>query len=125
MKIIVTGSRDWALQEHVRDALKLYWRTSCLRLEHMVLVHGDCPTGADHFADMWGADYLDEEPRRYPADWKTQGRAAGPIRNQQMVDENLDADYVLGFPLGESRGTRGCMTYAESKGLKVINLGER
>lgn len=42
-----------------------------------------------------------------------------------MIDENLDADYVLAFPLGESRGTRRCMTYAESKGLTVVNLGER
>jgi hypothetical protein len=41
-----------------------------------------------------------------------------------MVDANLDADHVLGFPLGRSPGTRGCMAYAAERGLTVLNLGD-
>lgn len=29
---------------------------------------------------------------RYPADWATHGPAAGPIRNQQMIDEGNPTD---------------------------------
>jgi hypothetical protein len=32
---------------------------------------------------------------------------------------------VLAFPLGESRGTRGCMKLAKEAGLNVINCGEK
>jgi hypothetical protein len=38
----------------------------------------------------------------FPADWKTFGRAAGPIRNRQIVDT---ADSVVAFWNGRSRGT--------------------
>jgi hypothetical protein len=39
----------------------------------------------------------------YPADWKTHGRAAGPIRNKQMVDSGIDAAVI--FWDQKSRGT--------------------
>ncbi len=33
--------------------------------------------------------------KEYPADWGKYGKAAGPIRNQQMLDENPDIDLVI------------------------------
>lgn len=124
MKLIITGSRDWEDVDYICDALDLFSKRSfCVEL-----IHGACPTGADDMAQYW-ADYCNaSEVRsvgvtRYPADW-SQGKKAGPERNKFMVSENLDADYVLAFPLGESRGTRHCMAYAKSMGLTVVNLGE-
>lgn len=91
-----------------------------------VVVHGDCPTGADRYASEWcrearfnGLHVIEEA---HPADWGKHGKAAGPIRNQQMVD--LGADVVLAFPLGESRGTRHCMAAAEKAGIPVISYGD-
>lgn len=40
--------------------------------------------------------------KEFPADWKTHGRAAGPIRNKQMADY---ADALLLIWDGESRGS--------------------
>lgn len=140
MKLIVTGSRDWELANYIWDWLNVFRHTSYLQLEKLELAHGDCLTGADRLTDQWAALYLIGEPKRYPADWhrpcqktcthkpRKPGEkcvGAGPARNIQMIDDNLDADYVLGFPLGKSKGTRGCMRYAKLQGLNVINLGEK
>jgi hypothetical protein len=54
------------------------------------------------------------------ADWNNHGNAAGPLRNQQMVElikEKGGRVFVLHD--GESRGTKHCKEYAESKGLEV------
>lgn len=136
MKLIVTGSRNWTDEAWIQHHLWKYTHEYMYPIsysqwnvknpETVTLVHGACSAGADAIADDWArvreADAL--IVLRYPADW-SQGKKAGPERNRRMIDENLDADYVLAFPLGESRGTRHCMNYAASKGLTVINLGER
>ncbi|MEU9871140.1 DUF2493 domain-containing protein [Actinomadura sp. NPDC048021] len=122
MKLIVTGSRDWKDWYYIWSALELFTRFS----ERVTLVHGDCPDGVDSHADDWGeTNAAFVGIIRYPADWNKYGKAAGPKRNKQMVNDHLDADYVLAFPLGESKGTRGCMKYAKWMGLDVINLGEK
>ncbi|BBX09437.1 hypothetical protein MAIC_42400 [Mycolicibacterium aichiense] len=53
----------------------------------------------------------------HPADWDQYGKAAGHIRNNHMV--SLGADLCLPFPLGESRGTRGCMLAAQKAGIPM------
>lgn len=128
MRILVTGSRDWTDRDAVYHALNQICEERGLNYipdEHgntmpdpskVTVVHGACPTGADIIADDWciSADFLAE---RHPADWGTHGKAAGPIRNQEMVD--LGADICLAFPLGASRGTRDCMRRAEAAGIPV------
>ena len=115
-RILVTGSRDWDDVEAMIEVLAPYNITRDVK----TLVHGGA-RGADAIAAEialalgW---YMEE----YPADWETHGKAAGPIRNQQMVD--LGADVCLAFPKGESRGTRHCMKAAEKAGIRVINYGE-
>lgn len=118
-RILITGSRDWTDLTIIQNAITVHtlgkskWRTT--------IVHGACPTGADYLAAKFALDKgLNVEA--YPADWDKYGRAAGPMRNQRMVD--LGADICLAFPLGESRGTRHCMKAAEKAGIKVINYGD-
>jgi hypothetical protein len=81
-----------------------------------VLVSGNCPTGADAIAErFWEANGMPVE--RHPADWKTFGKAAGPKRNQEMVD--LGADVCLAFPMKGSRGTMHCMKAAKAAGIPL------
>ncbi|WP_026415469.1 SLOG family protein [Actinomadura oligospora] len=123
MKIIVTGSRDWEDYTHIWKSLYVF---TAYDEDPLVLVHGNCATGADAMADDWGKLNLPGECIwRYPANWGAFGRAAGPMRNQLMLRAHSDADFVLAFPLGASQGTRGCMRSASETGLTVINLGER
>lgn len=52
----------------------------------------------------------------YPADWKKYGGAAGPIRNQQMLDEGKP-DLVVAFPGGS--GTADMVRRARAAGVPV------
>lgn len=53
--------------------------------------------------------------KRFPADWKSHGRAAGPIRNEPMAEY---ADGVALFPGG--RGTASMKREAAKRGLRVF-----
>jgi hypothetical protein len=57
----------------------------------------------------------------HPADWKVKHRAAGPIRNQEMVDSG--ADLCLAFMSENSRGARDCASRAEAAGIRTIRYG--
>jgi len=126
MRILVTGSRVWPDSKEVQARIVQVIVNQPYGT-HVVVVHGDCPTGADRAAreflddiEKQNLDYISQET--HPADWNKHGKAAGPLRNQEMVD--LGADVCLAFPLGESRGTRDCMRRAEAAGIPVINYGE-
>lgn len=111
-RVLVTGSRAWADRAVVEHALGVafgLWRP-------MVVVQGGCPTGADRMAWEW-AWRAGVPCEVWPADWAAHGRAAGPLRNQAMVDAG--ARYVLAFPLPGSRGTEDCVRRAEAAGIPV------
>jgi hypothetical protein len=56
------------------------------------------------------------------ADWSKHLRAAGVIRNQEMVDAG--ADVCFAFPTGEAKGTRDCIRRAEKAGIPVTIFEE-
>jgi len=108
MRVIVTGSRHWTDVAEVERAL--------LRLPRdAVIVHG-AARGLDAIAARVAVEQgLTVEA--HPADWGSHGRAAGPIRNQAMVD--LGVDECLAFPLPDSVGTWDCVLRATFGGAKV------
>jgi hypothetical protein len=114
---LVTGSRSWVDADAVYRAL-FATRMRANIGEQVTVVHGHCPTGADHFADEWATQCVDPDVmvERHPADW-SRGKKAGPERNQRMVDAG--ADVCLAFPLPTSRGTWHCMRAAERAGIPV------
>lgn len=116
-RILVTGSRNWTDRDAIYMALATY-----TFLPGTVIVHGACPTGADAIAGEWARETIGFFEEAHPADWSTHGKAAGPKRNQAMVD--LGADICLAFPLGDSRGTRDCMRRAEAAGIPVRSFEE-
>lgn len=115
-RILITGSRDWDDRRAIADALLDLNDWYPIDWDEVVIVHGDCPTGADKLADDWAKSY-DIKRERHPANWGLHGKAAGPLRNKKMVD--LGADLVLAFPKGKSKGTRNCIKLAEEAGLTV------
>lgn len=116
-RILVTGSRDRNDRGVMRAVLTALWAAPEYR--DAVLVHGACPTGADEICRQeW--ERLGGTTEPHPAQWDVHGKAAGPIRNQQMVD--LGADVCLAFPLPNSRGTVDCMGRAGAAGIPVVQL---
>ena len=119
LRILVTGSRNWTDWNAIATAIgraSTGWSPSSV-----TVVHGACPTGADAIADEL-ADRFGFTVERHPADWDRHGRAAGPIRNQEMV--NLGADVCLALPLGSSRGTYDCMSRAKAACIPVRVIKE-
>ena len=118
MRVLVTGSRNWVNPLAINAALVNVQRAVDLEAgETITLVHGACPTGADKLAAQ-AALSIGWDVEAHPADWNAHGKAAGPIRNQRMVD--LGADVCLAFPMPGSRGTLHCMRAAEKAGIPVI-----
>jgi hypothetical protein len=93
------------------------WMRALLRPGDIV-VHG-AARGADSIAAQI-AENMGLQVVAYPADWDAHGKAAGPIRNQRMLDENLDITLVVAFP-GIGKGTFDMMRRAREKGIKVID----
>ena len=123
MRVLVTGSRSWAHEDAVTKALFNYWRSAGAPSD-AVLVHGGAK-GVDSIAATFWTESLGLKTEHYQADWDNLGAAAGPVRNQAMVDSG--ADICLGFPvphpLGRRSGTVDCMDRAAQAHIPVVNLG--
>ncbi len=85
MRVIVCGSRYWRDEQRIKQEI-------CALVSSygdVTVVHGDCPTGADAAARKW-AESRGATEERHPADWLKHGRAAGPLRNQEMADAGAE-----------------------------------
>ena len=108
-RILVTGSRDWEDAHIIETELTKAWKRFGFP-DEIVLVSGNCPTGADHIAEqIWSMMGLQTE--LHPANWTKYGKAAGPLRNREMVA--LGADLCLAFIKNNSRGATHCLTLAQ------------
>lgn len=115
-KVLVTGSRNLEYGARVDLAL---WAQARLAggLDQLQVIVGDCPTGADLHAREFCARhkvYL----WTFVANWNKHGKAAGPIRNAEMVAGG--ADVCLAFPREGSKGTIDCIQRAKAAGIPVI-----
>lgn len=116
LRILVTGSRNYAYPYTLRGVLREAW-TQAGRPARVVLVHGACPTGADALADVY-ARSMGWTVEPHPAAWNELGRAAGPIRNSEMVAAGADVVTAF-FQQRKSAGTEDCVRQAHIAGLLV------
>jgi hypothetical protein len=110
VRILVCGGRDYANRNAVFAALD---RVAYER-GISVIIHG-AARGADTLAADW-AKARNVPALPFPAEWALHGKAAGPIRNQRMLDEGRP-DGVVAFPGGN--GTADMVRRAEDAGIKV------
>lgn len=122
-RLLITGSRDWAFP-HIVEAQILLAIAEAQSLgkivtaDDVIIVHGDCPTGADAQANEIAERY-GWNVESHPADWSI-GKKAGPLRNAKMVD--LGADMCLAFIGPSSKGAKGCAKMAENAGIKTKRI---
>lgn len=109
LRVIVCGGRDYDDYEHVCKTLD-GWRVS---FPHIVVIHGNA-RGADSLADRWAKE-RGVKSWPVPAQWKRDGRKAGPLRNRRML--GMSPDVVIAFPGG--RGTGDMIRQAEAAGVTV------
>jgi len=123
MRILVCGGRNLDDYDLVRRTLESLFppatddMATWLPPADTVIIHGGA-AGADDLADQWAVvNWVSVE--EFKADWKLHGRAAGPIRNQRMLDEGKP-DLVVAFPGG--RGTADMVRRAKAAGVEVREI---
>lgn len=116
MRIVVTGSRfgdDYALVD---------WALYKVHKKHGItcLING-LATGYDTISRRWALDN-GVPVQDFPADWGAYKKRAGPIRNQQMIDEGKP-DAAVAFPGGD--GTADMVRRLERRGIPIWDLRQR
>lgn len=113
-RVLVCGGRDFTDRDFI-------WNTLCdLDAKHgpiSVVIHGAAP-GADSEAMIW-AQTSGRKHAPFVADWRSHGKAAGPMRNQRMLDQGKP-DLVIAFPGG--RGTADMVRRAKAAHVHVIEI---
>lgn len=109
MRVLVCGGRDFCDKQMLEKFL------NGMKRKPTVIIHGGA-RGADTLADQW-AESHGIEREVYYADWDNFGKAAGVIRNDNMLKQS-NPDLVVAFPGG--RGTKDMITRARKAGVLVI-----
>lgn len=106
---IITGGRDYTDRDRV-------WTTLDTYRSYITLVVQGGARGADKLAADWAAA-RGVPCETFVADWAAHGKAAGPLRNRQMLEAHPDA-VVVAFPGG--RGTANCVSEARRRGMRLL-----
>lgn len=110
MRVLVCGGRNYGNWEHVRSVLDKMHTENPIEC----VINGGAD-GADYQARFW-AIRNKVEVITEPADWEKHGRAAGPIRNERMIEEHAP-ELVVAFPGG--RGTEDMKERARAHKIPV------
>jgi hypothetical protein len=126
LKVLVCGGRNYS------DKQKLYQVLDGMHsaginsgppyITQIVEIINGGATGADKLAQDWSRDRKRLDGKKilcatYLAQWNIHGGAAGPIRNQEMLDKGKP-DIVVAFPGGE--GTADMVSRAKTASVPVV-----
>lgn len=123
-KVLICGGRDFTAFDEANNIVRDHLATMFVEppeKDEIVFITG-MAKGADQIPfelgdlDEWGG------VEKYPADWEKYGRKAGPIRNQQMIDEGKP-DLVIAFPTEKSTGTWDMIRRAKKHNIEVAVYG--
>ena len=113
--VLICGGRDY----YDRDWMRHFMDALYEKRPIFEVIHGGAQ-GADQIGGEW-ARMRRIPVRVFPADWRGLGRKAGPIRNQQMLDEGKP-HCVVAFPGGI--GTASMVSLARKAGVRVLLAGD-
>lgn len=121
VRIIVCGGRHFNDYDRMKDEIDNI--ITCLKkryVKSIEIVSGHC-AGADQLGEKY-AEECGYPCKVFPANWERYGRAAGPIRNSEMVKYASEAEVpvVVAFRSAKTRGTNDTVKKATQKGFKVV-----
>jgi hypothetical protein len=110
MRVLCCGDRNWT------DYNKIYHRLAMLPLDTQV-IEGEA-RGADSLSRI-AAQRLGFTVLPFPANWEKYGRAAGPVRNREMLKQLPELVIAFHSNLAQSKGTRDMVTIARKNNIPV------
>ena len=114
IRVLICGDREWEDEARIESILK-YMQ---LVYKDITVIHG-AARGADRLGGIV-AKRLGLSVEEYPAEWDKYGRAAGPIRNQQMIDTKPDLVLAFHSDIENSKGTKDCIGRAKKQNIMVM-----
>lgn len=111
MKLIICGDRNWTDRDMIQRFLKGV-------PEGTFIIEGEAK-GADTIARE-EAEKLGFLVNPCRALWNLYGKAAGPIRNQEMLGYLPDLVVAFHDHLENSRGTKNMLKQARKKGIPIV-----
>lgn len=114
MKLIIAGGRDFCDEALIERSIRELIKEGTIPRD-FTLVCG-MARGADITAYRL-CKRKGSNIEEFPAQWDLYGKSAGHRRNREMGD---NADMLLAFWDGESRGTKGMIQYMKSLGKPVV-----
>lgn len=118
-RILVCGGRYYDNRERLFAVLDKALEATTMAGRSFTLVHGGA-RGADALSHAWATMRKDNVTVRvYEADWKTHGRAAGPIRNKLMLTSE-QPHVIIAFKGGN--GTADMIRQAKKAGVDVYEV---
>lgn len=113
MILVVAGTRTFTNRELLREKLTTY--TMKAEVEWL---HVGSREGADRLALEWAYTHS-IDMKIHHADWDTYKKAAGPIRNREMLEEAGPNAVVVCFWNGTSPGTKDLINQARKRKLRM------
>lgn len=112
MRVLVCGSREWTDGDHIYKVLK------AMSPQIKLIIQGGA-RGADLFA-LAAAKKLRLPYVTFEADWEKHGKAAGPIRNAQMLrDAKPTLVLIFHEEFGLGKGSKDMYDRAFFEGLPI------
>lgn len=127
-RVLCCGDRNWTDRQIIHDRLVrlanevrdlthgFVWET-----KNITVVEGEA-NGADKISRQ-EAVKLGMEVESHPANWEKYHRAAGPIRNAEMLSSGVDLVLAFHDDLSRSKGTADMVKRARKAGVSVEVIG--
>lgn len=112
MKIAIIGSRTFTDYKLLDQVLNDFMDKNNILITHVI---SGGANGADKLGERF-ADSIGAEKIIFYPDWNKHKKAAGFIRNKDIVD---NSEMVFAFWDGKSRGTKHSIDYARSQKIEV------
>jgi hypothetical protein len=120
VKVIIAGSRSGPVNINNPHAQSFAHAAVLLSGFEVTEIVSGCCSGVDVVGESL-CTRLPNKPnvKRFPADWKQHGKAAGPIRNKQMAEY---ADALVVIWDGTSRGSRSMIECAADAEIPIFQV---
>lgn len=119
-RIIICGGRHFNDYEALESLVNSALTEKGLDSNEVEIVSGHCEG-----ADMLGELYAEKHGivcKAFPAEWEKYGRAAGPIRNSQMIEYASESaiPIVVAFVSPRTKGTTDTVNKAIKRGFSIF-----
>lgn len=119
-RIIICGGRHFNDYNALESLVDSVFVEKGLTNNEVEIVSGHCE-GADMLGEMYAKNH-GIVCKVFPAEWTKCGRAAGPIRNSQMIEYASESSIpiVVAFVSPRTKGTLDTINKATKKGFSIF-----